>query len=115
MSVAIHQLVRNTAVLLLLVSLPGFLPVAAQAQHLVRVRGSSPAEENSPVKGEEALSDADHATFAKRLRHPRSRSRLRHLTVSSRFALVPVESKPFHRPTITLTDSFAEQLPPLRC
>jgi hypothetical protein len=118
MGVTIHKLVRNTAVLLLLVSLPGFLPVAAHAQHLVRFRSSSPVEEGPPVKAEELKSDAEHATLSKRLRQPRSRSKNRHLAASPGFILAPVQNMPgltddqtFARPA----DTFSEQFPPLRC
>jgi hypothetical protein len=118
MGATIHKLVRNTAVLLLLVSLSGFLPVAAHAQHLVRLGNSSPVEEGPPVKAEELKSDAEHATLSKRLRQPRSRAKNRYLAAWPGFILAPVRTKPGLSADRTLTrpaDAFSEQLPPLRC
>src|SRR5687767_10766727 len=88
MSGAVYRLMRTTVALLLLVSLSGFLPAAAHAQHLVRARSTSPAEEGPPGKAEEINTDAFHATLSKRIRSVRNRSKTRHFLPPNRFSLL---------------------------
>jgi hypothetical protein len=117
MSVTVYKLMRATAVLLLLVSLPGFLPAAAHAQHLVRSRSSAPAEEGPPGKSEEVSTDADHAALSKRVRHSRSRVKSRHFVSPVGFAVVALAPQPRLSETFRarLKTNFAEQIMPLRC
>ena len=112
---AVYRLVRLTAVLLLLVLLPGFLPAAAQAQHLVRSQSNSPAEEGPPGKAEEPTVDAEHATLSKRIRSSRHRSKSHHFVSQSSPALIPAS---LLQPSCSVTlgsSSFSEQTTPLRC
>jgi hypothetical protein len=118
MSVAVYKLVRITAVVLLLVSVPGFLPAAAHAQHSVRLRASAPAEDGPPGKSEEVSTDAYHFTLSKRLRSPRSRVKTRHFLTESKVPLnlVPSQTRLLRGVAFTgLTDPFAAQTTPLRC
>jgi hypothetical protein len=109
-----HNLVRCTVVLLLAVSLSGFLPANARAQHLIHLSNHSTGEEGPPVKAEQLETSADVA-IVKRVRALRQRAKARWLLSTPSMALA--------LPTLANQDSnfacwFLARSPlvsPLRC